>query len=349
MKAVIALSGGVDSAVAAAILQQQGHEVVGATMRVVPGDDRAPRAAASVAGVLGIPHHVYGLTEAFEEYVIADFCRQYAAGRTPNPCVRCNRYIKFGALRDKARATGADYFATGHHARIEKDKSGRYLLKKGRDAAKDQSYFLAQLTQEQLSRAVFPVGELTKGEVRKLAAAGGLADAAGRPESQEICFIPGGDHVKFLRERGEIEDRPGPIRDSQGNVLGTHRGISAYTVGQRRGLGLAAAAPRYVTAIAPAENAVTVGPREAIYATELVAGDLNWLAGDPPQEMIKVMARVRHRHPEAAAALTPRGNGEYHVKFRKPQPAIAPGQAVVFYRGDSVLGGGTILRQGSLP
>ncbi len=346
MKVIIAMSGGVDSTVAAARLKEQGHEVIGATMRVVPGDDRATSAAAVAARRLGISHHVYDLTDVFEKYIITDFCRQYAAGRTPNPCVRCNKYIKFGALMDKAREAGADLLATGHHARIAAD-GGRYQLKKGRDTAKDQSYFLAQLTPEQLSQTLFPIGDMTKDAVRKLAAGMGLADIAARRESQEICFIPDGDHVKFLRERGEIADQPGPIRDAQGNVLGTHRGLSAYTVGQRRGLGIAAAAPHYVTAIAPEENAVTVGPREEIYATGLVAGDLNWLAGEPPQETIEVMARVRYRHPEAATTLTPRGNGEYYVQFRQPQAAIAPGQAVVFYAGDTILGGGTILRQGS--
>lgn len=347
MKVIIAMSGGVDSTVAAARLKEQGHEVIGATMRVVPGDDRAASAAAVAASALSIPHRIHDLTDVFEKYIITDFCRQYAAGRTPNPCVRCNKYLKFGALMDKARATGADYLATGHHARIERDTSGRYRLKKGRDGAKDQSYFLAQLTPEQLSQTLFPIGDMTKDEVRKLAAGMGLADIAARRESQEICFIPDGDHVKFLRERGGGPDTPGPIRDSQGNILGTHRGLSAYTVGQRRGLGLAAAAPRYVTAIAPEENAVTVGPREEIYTTDLIAGDLNWLAGDAPQATIEVMAGVRYRHPEAAAALTPRGNGEYCVQFRQPQAAIAPGQAVVFYAGDTVLGGGTIMRQGS--
>ncbi len=344
MKVAIALSGGVDSAVAAARLKQQGHEVTGATMRVVPGDDRAAGAAAAIARKLGIPHHVFDLTDAFEKYVIADFCREYAGGRTPNPCVRCNQYIKFGALLDRVRETGADWLATGHHARIERDSGGGCLLKKGRDRDKDQSYFLAQLSQEQLSRTLFPIGDMTKDEVRKLAAEFGLADCAAGAESQEICFIPGGDRVKFLRERGVGQDKPGPIRDAQGNVLGTHRGIGAYTVGQRRGLGIAAAAPHYVTAIAPEENAITVGTRQETLATELVTGDLNWLAGDAPETTIECMARVRHRHPEAAARLTPRGKGEYHVRFSQPQAAIAPGQAVVFYAGDTVLGGGTILR-----
>jgi len=236
-------------------------------------------------------------------------------------------------------------FATGHYARIEKDSRGRYVLKKGRDRNKDQSYFLCQLTQEQLSRTVFPVGEMTKDEVRRIAAKLGLP-AASRPESQEICFIPDNDHAGFVARYTAETGRPGPIIDLGGRTLGRHRGIASYTIGQRKGLGIAAAEPLYVTAIESASNAVVVGTKEQIYDTELIAGGLNWIAIEPPELPIPVKAKIRYRHAEAEATVEPREDGQVYVKFSLPQAAITPGQTVVFYDGERVLGGGTITKRG---
>ncbi len=348
MKIAVAMSGGVDSSVAAAILKQQGHEVAGLTMRVMPSgiNNRAETDAASVARMLDIPHHVLDLTEMFNHLIINDFCREYSLGRTPNPCVLCNKHIKFGVLLEKAMEMGADFIATGHHARIEKDDSGRYLLKKGKDRNKDQSYFLCRLDREQLGQALFPVGTMTKNEVRNIANELSLP-CSSRPESQEICFIPDEDYAKFLDERIPHSDTPGPILDLAGNELGQHRGITSYTIGQRRGLGIAAAEPLYVTAIESEINAVIVGTREQAYGQDLVAGNLNWIAIDRPDQSIRVKAKIRYRHKEAEAIITPINKDNVYVKFAEPQMAITPGQTIVFYDGDTVIGGGTIIGQGS--
>lgn len=344
MKVAVAMSGGVDSSVAAALLKQQGHEVFGVTMRVTAEPSRAEKDAADVADKLGIPHRVFDLADTFNRLIIKDFCNEYSLGRTPNPCVRCNRYIKFGTLLEKALEMGADYLATGHHARIEKGDSGRYTLKKGKDERKDQSYFLCQLTREQLGHALFPVGNMTKDEVRKIAGGLGLPSAS-RPESQEICFIPDDNHTEFIKNRVPRSSAPGPIIDQKGKTLGQHMGINSYTVGQRKGLGISAAQPLYVTAIESARNAVVVGTKEQTYNIELTAGNLNWIAMDKPDKSMQVKAKVRYRHPEAEATMTPLDNNDIYVKFIEPQMAITPGQTVVFYDGDTVIGGGTIIRQ----
>jgi len=344
MKVATAMSGGVDSSVAAALLKEAGHEVVGITMRTT--DDRRPETdAADIAGRLGIAHHVIDLREVFAEKIIAYFCGEYGRGRTPNPCVLCNRHIKFGALRQKAARLGAAYFATGHYTRIEQDSRGRYILKKGRDKNKDQSYFLCQLIQGQLDRTIFPVGEMTKDEVRKKAAEMGLPGAT-RPESQEICFIPDNDHAAFVARYTAETGRPGPITDEDGRTLGRHRGIAQYTVGQRKGLGIAAAEPLYVTGIEPASNTVIVGTKGQIFDTELIADNINWISIDPPEHSISVKAKIRYRHAEAEATVELRGDGTVYVKFSLPQAAITPGQSVVFYDGEKVLGGGTIFKRG---
>ena len=353
------MSGGVDSSVAAALLKKEGHEVVGATLRLwMPSDGKnngngrksspglnAIADARKAAEKLGIPHHVMDLRDVFARTIIADFCEEYRSGRTPNPCVRCNQFIKFGILREKARELGADFLATGHYARVETDGSGRFLLKKGQDHLKDQSYFLCRLTQEQLSHTLFPLGGLTKAKVRQIARELELPIAE-RPESQEICFIPDDDYAGFLKAHAAVSVTRGPILDIKGNVLGEHRGIMFYTVGQRKGLGIAAAEPLYVTAVDPARNAVVVGAKEQTYAAELVAGELNWIAISPPQQPINVRARIRHRHPEAEATVTPLDATRVDVKFAEPQMAVTPGQTVVFYDGDTIIGGGTIIKQG---
>ncbi len=349
------MSGGIDSSIAAALLKEEGHDLVGVTMSLLPradgknGNGRAGKSrvqeavtkAKEVAVKLGIPHHVIDFRDIFQEKVIADFCREYSLGRTPNPCVRCNRYVKFAALLEEASKLGADFIATGHYTRVQRDDAtGRYLLKKGIDTVKDQSYFLCQLTQEQLGQAIFPVGGLTKEKVRQIAEDLDLP-VVDRPESQEICFIPDDDYSGFLKRQTPNAFRPGPIIDEDGNTIGEHRGIPAYTVGQRRGLGIAAAEPLYVTAIYPERNAVAVGPKDKTYRRELMANNLNWIAS-PPEQSVRVKAKVRYRHPEAEATVTPVDDDTIHVLFQEPQMAITPGQTVVFYDGDTVIGGGTI-------
>jgi tRNA-specific 2-thiouridylase len=352
-KVVVAMSGGVDSSVAAALLKEQGYEVIGVTIQLQPSECPdgcysldTTTDAKKIAQRLGIPHHVVDLRDIFVRDVIADFCREYSLGRTPNPCIRCNRYIKFGALLKRAQEFGAGMVATGHYARIEKDaSSGRYLLRKGTDRHKDQSYMLCMLTQEQLSHSLFPVGNLTKEEVRHTAEKLGLPISY-KAESQEICFVPDNDYPKFLAEYAGITARLGPIIDRRGNVRGEHRGIASYTIGQRKGLGIASPEPLYVTAIDPENNTITVGGTNEVYATELVASDLNWISIEEPDSLMNVKARIRYRHREAAATITITGTGEVMVKFWKPQMAITPGQMVVFYDGDIVVGGGLIARLG---
>ncbi len=344
---VVAMSGGVDSSVAAALLVERGHLVIGVTM-VIPldgeakGSRRAVEDAAAVAKHLGIGHHVVDVRSRFESLIVRDFCREYAGGRTPNPCVRCNRLIKFDLLRRKADALGAGLLATGHYARIEFDPRRRiYRLRKGRSRIKDQSYFLYALGQGELSRTSFPVGGLVKAQVRKLARKYGLPVAL-KEESQEICFIPGDDYPRYLVTRVPGAFRPGPIRDGSGRVLGTHGGIGRYTVGQRRGLGIAASHPLYVLAIDADSNTVVAGPEQDLFRRRLRASGVRWVSGCPPQEVLAVKARIRYRHRECAAMVFPEGKSRAVVEFRSPQRAITPGQSVVLYLGDEVLGGGII-------
>jgi tRNA-specific 2-thiouridylase len=354
MKIAVAMSGGVDSSVAAALLKKEGHEVFGVTMLLRPlshgknaGNSPLPDSVADarkVAAKLGIPHHVIDLREDFDRAVIADFCREYSRGRTPNPCVLCNPIIKFGKLWEKAK--GAGYLATGHYARIEKDEaSGKLLLKKGKDRLKDQSYFLCRLTQEQLGRTLFPLGGITKEEVKKIAKDMDLPTAA-RPESQEICFISDDNYNEFLKEHLRQEIKPGPITDSRGNVLGHHRGIPFYTVGQRKGLGIAAKSSLYVTSIDAARNTVVVGTREETYSGGLAADNLNWISGVWPELPLKIKAVIRYRHPGVDATISLNDKNSVRVDFNEPQAAVTPGQTVVFYDGDTVTGCGTIINQG---
>jgi len=341
MRVVVAMSGGVDSSVAAALLKRQGYEVTGVTMQLLAGGRNASAIedARIAADNLGIRHHVVDFTEVFQREVIADFYDEYIRGRTPNPCIRCNRYIKFGALLEKARELGGDFLATGHYARVD-GSGGSYLLKTGTDHGKDQSYFLYTLTQEQLRQVLLPLGALTKRQVREIAA--GLGLAAGKPESRDICFIPNSDYPEFLKEHLPEAATPGPILDSRGVVLGEHCGIIFYTIGQRRRLGIATGEPLYVTAIDRERNAVIVGGKEEVYSQRLTASRLNWIAGDMQETPLTATARIRYRHPGAAAVVVPLESNQVQVEFRRPQPAVTPGQAVVFYKGDTVLGGGVI-------
>lgn len=350
------MSGGVDSSVAAGILKEKGHEVVGITMNLfaLPREHclekdlksccgwGALEDASRVALKLGITHTVLNLKESFEDLVVSNFLEEYSRGRTPNPCIRCNQFIKFDMLMERARKIGASCVATGHHAQIVRDsQSGRYCLRKGSDKEKDQSYFLYTMTQNQLSHTLFPVGELTKAEIRKKAREWGLP-VAERPESQEICFIPDNDYVDFLKKRIPASFRPGPIVNPEGRVLGRHNGIIQFTVGQRRGLGISAPHPLYVLEIDVVKNEIVVGQNELLYKKDLVADGINWISGVGLDSSVPANAKIRYKHKEAKALLTPLDPGKIRVEFEKPQRAITPGQAVVFYEKDVVLGGGTI-------
>ncbi|MGE0446900.1 MAG: tRNA 2-thiouridine(34) synthase MnmA [Vicinamibacterales bacterium] len=352
MKIVVAMSGGVDSSVAAALLAEQGHDVVGFSMQLY--DHRGPEAFGSccsiddlhdarrVASVLGFPHYIVNFERQFQDTVVSNFVREYAAGRTPIPCAHCNSDLKFATLLDRARGLGAEHVATGHYARVEQAPDGRWLLKRSADAEKDQSYFLFSLTQEQLSHAVFPVGALRKAEVREQARRLSLA-VADKPDSQEICFVPDGDYAAFVARKAPETLQGGVIVDEEGHALGRHDGVHRFTVGQRKGLGIGGTtAPLYVLKIDAASRAVTVGPREALDRGALTASGVNWIAVDPPASPLRVSAQIRHRHTAAPGRVVALPGGRAEFTFDTPQPAVTPGQAVVFYDGDLVVGGGWI-------
>jgi tRNA-uridine 2-sulfurtransferase len=355
---VVGMSGGVDSSVAAALLVEQGYDVVGVTLRVWPwreADDPVKRFgsccsvesvedARQVARALGIPHYLLNSEAEFTRAVIDPFVAAYAAGATPVPCVACNRDLKFGSLLARASAWDAAAVATGHYARITRDEAtGRYLLWRGRDPQKDQSDFLWPLTQAQLAAARFPVGDLAKAEVRDHARRLGLV-TADKPESQEICFIPDDNYRGFLRRRDATIFRPGPIVDTQGRRLGTHGGLPAYTIGQRKGLGLTTGRALHVVDLDAETNTVTVGEPAELERTRLTAGEVNFIACDPPREPMRVEVRIRHNHTPAPATVRTLGDGRAEVVFDTPQRAVTPGQSVVWYRGDCVVGGGVISR-----
>lgn len=356
----VAMSGGVDSSVAAALLVQQGYRVVGITLQIWQESQTDPRHAGCcslgavvdarrVARLLGIPHYVLNFREKFAQTVIADFIAEYRRGRTPNPCVQCNRYVKFDAFLQKADEVGAQFIATGHYARIQYDeKLGRWLLLKAVSREKDQSYVLFPMTQAQLSRTLFPLGELpSKTETRALARELGLP-VADKPDSQEICFVAeAGGYREFLRRRVPDTVQAGEIRDVHGKVLGTHPGVAFFTIGQRRGLGLSGhREPLYVVDIDVANNVVVVGPEQYLYCRRFLVEGVNWIALDRLTKPLAVEARIRYNMPEAPATILPLEDATCIVaEFDLPQRAITPGQAAVFYQGDVVIGGGTISRR----
>jgi tRNA-specific 2-thiouridylase len=336
--ALIGMSGGVDSSVAAYLMLRQGYTCQGATMRLFENTDED---AAAVCRRLGIPFHVLDNRQIFRDTVMADFVRCYETGLTPNPCIVCNRTIKFGMFLEQARSLGCDCVVTGHYARIRQEK-GRYLLCKAADRAKDQSYFLYGLTQDQLAHSCFPLGELTKAEVRQIAEEQGFINAK-KGDSQDICFVPDGDYFAFLQEFTGKSYKNGDFLDLNGKVVGTHQGAVGYTLGQRKGLGLAMGAPVYVCGKDMEKNTVTVGPNEALFTAELTATDWNWIAIPALTEPLRCSAKARSRMTEQPATVYPLENGLAKVVFDEPQRAITPGQAVVLYNGDTVLGGGTII------
>jgi len=370
MKIAVAMSGGVDSSAAAAILRQQGHDLVGFTMQLwnqrrgisvdATGEPLPSRCcslddvydARRVAEELEFPFYVLNLERDFEQAVVQPFVASYLSGETPIPCVACNSRLKFASLVKLAESLGCDKVATGHYARVEHDEQGkRYRLLRGSNLQKDQSYFLWELTQDQLSRAMFPLGEMSKPEARAAARTHGLA-VAEKAESQEICFVPDGDYAgfidRYLLAENESERIPaaGEIVDSSGTVIGKHNGIHHYTIGQRRGIGVAGERPLYVLSIDAPGNRVVVGEQEELQQCSFIAAGVNWIALDPPNSSVRADVRIRYRHKEAPAKITPVANNRVKVEFDESQRAITPGQATVFYRGEEVIGGGWIVRAG---
>ncbi|MBQ9059533.1 MAG: tRNA 2-thiouridine(34) synthase MnmA [Firmicutes bacterium] len=363
------MSGGVDSSVAAKLTQAEGYDCIGCTMKLFeqpPGEEPAPEAsrtccslddaedARSVASRLGMPFYVFNYQEEFRRCVMEPFIEDYVNGRTPNPCINCNRDLKFGKLLERARQLDCDCVVTGHYARIQKDpQTGKYLLKKGLDPSKDQSYVLYNLTQDQLAHVRMPLGELEKTHVREIAEEDGFVNA-NKPDSQDICFVPGGDYAGMIRRYTGKDFPPGEFVDLEGNHMGTHKGIIHYTIGQTRRLGQAFGRPRYVCRIDAASNRIWLGGPDDVYSSYAKAGDFNWISGQVPEGEVRCKVRTRYKQKEQWATVRPlaeRGGTEgtpgrlaAEIFFDQPQRAITPGQAAVLYDGDTVLGGGTILQ-----
>lgn len=353
-KAMIAMSGGVDSSVAAYLIKQQGYDAIGVTMKLFHNEDIGLKRtktccslddvedARSVAFKLDIPYYVFNFTDNFESQVIDRFIKAYKNGATPNPCIDCNRYIKFEQLMLRAKQLSYAYVVTGHYSSIEYDvNSKRFLLKKAIDDTKDQSYMLYALTQEQLASTLFPLGKLKKSEVREIALKNGFLNAQ-KHDSQDICFVPDGDYAKFIEQHTGKRYEKGNFLDTYGNVLGEHKGIIRYTVGQRKGLGLSFPNPMYVCEKDIDKNTVILGEEKDLYAKSLIAKDINLIACDKIEKPMRVKAKVRYKQVEQWATIEQTDNDKIHVEFDEPQRAIAQGQAVVFYDGDVVVGGGTI-------
>jgi tRNA-specific 2-thiouridylase len=340
----MALSGGVDSSVAALLLKQAGYDVIGVYMHLWDFADLGyqARQAEHLCSTLNIPFDIIDLQGEFEHYVVDYFCQEYRQGRTPNPCIACNHYIKFGFLLDKALSLDADYLATGHYARIETSNDGYHLLKAA-DGSKDQSYFLYNLSQKKLEHILFPLGSHSKAEVRQIGKRAELPFVA--KASQDLCFISQRNYRAFLSQR--FTNMPGDVVDAQGAILGHHHGSAFYTIGQRHGLGLASGEPLYVIRIEPEYNRIVMGSEAELYSQKVIAKNLNWIAGELPSEAVTITAKIRYKSREAEATVFPirhceRGEAISEVWFSQPQRAVTPGQAIVFYNGNEVLGGGTI-------
>jgi tRNA-uridine 2-sulfurtransferase len=364
-KVLVAMSGGVDSSVAAALLKEQGYDLIGVTMSLYCGTKAAESGCCSlnaaadakkIAGQLGFPHYTINFKDNFQKLVIDDFINEYRQGRTPNPCIRCNQFIKFDLLLNKAKELGADFVATGHYARImpnaecrmpnEGAPAARYQLLKGKDAKKDQSYVLYRLIQEQLAHIIFPLGEMTKDEVREKAKELKLP-VADKAESQEICFVEDDDYGRFIRENAPELVKPGGIIDVNGKVIGRHEGVAFYTIGQRKGIGHHKGEPKYVIGIDPIKNVVIIGSDKETLKSELVATDLTFVSGEVPASPLAITAKIRYNCAEAEATLIvenrkPKAESRAQVRFAKPQRAVTPGQSVVFYQGEEIIGGGII-------
>ena len=352
MKILIAMSGGVDSSVAAGLLCRDGNECIGATMKLYHNEDAGiPRAhtccslddvedARSVCYKLGMPYYVFNFSDDFGEKIIDKFVRSYESGLTPNPCIDCNRYMKFDKLYERAKILGCDHIATGHYARITQE-NGLYQLRKAYDETKDQSYVLYDMTQERLSQTLFPLGELRKTEARKLARQSDFINAD-KPDSQDICFVPDGDYAKIIELRTGKKAEPGNFIDKDGHILGRHSGIIRYTIGQHRGLGLHLPDKHYVTEIRAKDNTVVLGPYEELFRKEIRVGEFHWISGEIPAEPVPCKVKIRYRQPEQPAYVYPEADGGARIVFSEPQRAATPGQAAVAYDGDTVLGGGVI-------
>lgn len=355
-KILVGMSGGVDSSVAAKLLVDQGHEVAGVTLKLFSGDDvilpeDATRTCCSLTDVqdaravawkLGIEHYVFNFRDLFEEKVIGRFIDSYLAGETPNPCIDCNRFIKFDKLIERAVLLGYDYVATGHYARIRRDGTiGRLLLERGKDPSKDQSYVLYPLSQDQLAHTLFPLGELDKTEVRRIAEEACLVNAR-KPDSQDICFVPDGDYAAFLERRVPGRITEGDFVDSSGKKIGRHRGVTRYTIGQRRGIAVSFGKPMYVIGKNARDNTVELGGNDELLSSSLTARDVNLISVERLDGPTRVTAKIRYNQSEQAAVVSPLGDGRVKVDFDEPQRAVAPGQAVVFFSGETVVGGGTI-------